>query len=158
MYKLGNRLGILIGLLGFGYIAWVTLTRPDAHFLFKINIFAPFVVITLSLSFITFGVAKTFVVFIDFVKVLALNKASNEPLFDKISSTMTRYSYVSVSLWILYSSIYAFGFEEISINRLISFSLTGILYAFVLSELLIRPAKTKNSILTNKRNLECSKS
>lgn len=152
MQSLKHKISIVFSLLGLGYIAWVTFTRPDAYFLLKTNVFVPFFIITLSLSFITFGMSKTFFVIKDLIQILLLNKVSKEPFFDEMALSISRYSYVSVILWILYSSIYTFGFEEISINRLISFSLIGILYAFTLSEILIRPAKTKNSLLNKERN------
>ncbi|OIQ48407.1 MAG: hypothetical protein BM565_01800 [Gammaproteobacteria bacterium MedPE] len=140
---------LILGIIGLSYISFITFSRVDAIYLFKLNIIIPMVIITFSLSFITHGIRGAFRAFQNSIKYIlsysdSINKRHVQCLRD-----LSKSSYISGSLWILYSGIHVFSDQNYSVDAFISFSFAAILYAFIFSEIVIRTLLIKISVKKN---------
>ena len=122
--------GTLLGSIGLSYIAYTSLIREDAVYLLKLNILVPFVIITLSLSCLSYGVKQTAMTLRALVPLLTLNTPLT-PQHVMTLNGLRHYAYIGSSIWIAYSAAMVFGFEQYSMKRFLSFAAIALLYALI---------------------------
>ncbi|ATC97114.1 hypothetical protein [Pseudoalteromonas tunicata] len=149
MFDIRATIGVMIGFIGLLYICAVTFLSPDPVYLIKFYILVPFLIITASLSFITFGLETSLKVLKHALLVIFSNQASLNSSFNPYLQALSRFGYISAILWIAYGAISVLSSHSTAFKELIASACAALLYAFILSEFFIRLALTKNTYLLN---------
>lgn len=131
MPKLQTFIGFAAGIAGLLFIAVTTFLRDDAYLLVKANILLPFILITLSLSFITYGVKPVVEIYSQAFLLLTTGRPPANEQFTKILRVSAKYALTASLTWILYSAVYVAASAQYSVRSFISFSLVALLYVFI---------------------------
>lgn len=126
------------------YILYYPFINGEIHsFIYKSYILLPFTLVFLGLLIITYRFKEVFKLFSSLF-FLFFNSQEKDLIDIKVVKSSIVYSYVAGVLWALYAvSINNIIISEVGLSGLISQISVSILYAFVLSEFLLRPLKHK---------------
>ncbi|MDQ7051124.1 MAG: hypothetical protein Q9M92_17010 [Enterobacterales bacterium] len=87
-------------------IAFIALSSGNLYHFLAFNILIPFFMILTSLFLFTFGIEKTHQLFKALLKTIITKQPDQHPIENcKMLSVVINYSYVSITLWVLYSLI-----------------------------------------------------
>jgi len=139
------NISLLMGVIGLFYIVLVTLLREDSVLFLKFNILVPMIIITFSLSFVTYNISKTFIALKDAFNTFFVPSKNNSEFSYLVLEGLYRNAYISCILWILYGGVTVFSTLNYSIDSYISSSFVAISYAFIFSEVFIKTTLLKIS-------------
>ncbi len=140
------RMEVLIPIVFLSYIAFFPVSSGEiSGYFFKTHILLPFVLVFISLTVLSFGVAQ----------LIALGKSlqsffvhhfDSSTLNEQTLNGAISFSYVASIFWILYILVVSTAYS-LSSNTLISEIALALTYAFILSELVLRPLKKRLEFL-----------
>ena len=136
------RIEILIPLLTLGYVAYFPLASGELmNYFFKTNILVPFILVFIGLNILTFGIEQFFQL-LKSAKYFLITEKPETLLKQQTINGAISFSYVSSILWILYILVISSAYK-ISSEYLVSGIALALTYAFILSELILRPLKIR---------------
>ena len=140
------RLEVLIPIVLLGYIAFFPASSGEiVNYFLKTHILLPFVFVFLSLIVLSFGVSQL----LESAKSLqsfVVNSSTSSSLKEQILNGAISFSYVASMFWVLYILVVS-GAYSMSVNVLIPEIALAFTYAFILSELILRPLKKRLEFL-----------
>lgn len=136
------RIEALIPIIMLGYIAFFPTTSGELmSYFIKGNIILPFILVFVALNILTFGVTQLFELLKSLKSFFIV-----DPLETKLhGNTLTgaiSYSYVASTLWVLYILVISEKYNA-SLESVIPYVALSLMYAFILSELILRPLKKR---------------
>ena len=145
------RLEIALPLLAFAFIAYFPLINGELKdYFFQPQILLPFVLVFLGLSILSFGMQEVAKVLTAF-KAFVVNGTDIPIINKKVVKGMINYSYASAMLWVLYAIVINSKImQNVDLSTLVAFVGLAFTYAFILSELLLRPLVTRIAYIQEK--------
>ena len=140
------RIEALIPIIFLAYVAFFPVSSGEiTNYFLKIHILLPFVLVFLALTVLSFGISQL----IELAKSLqcfVANPSTNSSLKEQTINGAISFSYVASMLWVLYILVISRAYT-IPVNILISDIALAFTYAFILSELVLRPLKKRLEFL-----------
>lgn len=140
------RIEIFIPIIFLGYIAFFPVFSGEfaIHFI-KPHILLPFILVFLSLTILSFGTSQLLALTKSLTS-LVLNAPAKLELKKQTLNGAISFSYVASILWSLYILVVSPAYS-IALNTLMSEIALAFTYAFILSELILRPLKKRLAFL-----------